>query len=744
MADVSEQSGAWWKSVMLLVESAYVRWLNATPSYWRLHSVSQKHISASQDSSFRTAMLRTTLRLDGQPSLDQVRSYQRHLQAELENLAAAHPSTTTTTPHARAAEGPSTPTSPTTTKGGGKQKDKSGELCRYFASEAPIQGVPWTMETLMQAAQQVIQNQSSTSPSGDSSPEKTKPQVRVLAIRDIRVSSMNDTTSALLDSGATHCLRSAVDSKEWQEAEEVLVRLAADRSLTLGYTLTWSPQGCKLRDEFGVDKKREMLENQTTATMDAVTLAAMRLEMSRRDHLEQYVKDGTMEAGLRALRDVPFLQDVPGECVDGLIQTGLHKKGWKVVKEVDFLTRPQNRHLFGARKWIVHVCAGNPGHYQFFQLDDGHTAVLEIDPDRNRGQDLMKSSTWRLLLWGALTGRIDSLIGGPPGRGASFNHIDKYGDKDLRSLTVITRMLWLYTIATASRMACSGEVQQQHHGRPVSFVLEHPAEEIRAEQSWWKTPIWEMLQEEMGMSKVTFDQKCMGASSSSLTTMGTNIYYLMGLNGVGRDLDQATEGESGHRGSGVWSPGLVNALVMALRFWTSRPKCSPTLMAMSPEQWKQHVQSGHANYHRDCLTCVTSRGTGRRHARVRHPDSFTLTIDLAGPVKPGLDATSKGTMGRGLKYLFVARYVFPREFAKAYSGRSPPEDDGLRDPQEAEHNYEEEGDGKELARPSLLPPREEGEEKDEGEHGLEDRVDGEELARPSLLPPREEGDPFSF
>ncbi|CAE7622325.1 KCNH4 [Symbiodinium sp. CCMP2592] len=867
MADVSEQSGAWWKSVMLLVESAYVRWLNATPlerlaigpegtedlvtNRWTrlnarvtsmllsamtselkadmlsqrisqnapkmvfrlftwfqpggsaerqevlrrlqtpqdyvvgegvqdalkeirgwprwlarcsnmgmvppdpsvmargLHSVSQKHIAASQDSAFRTAMLRTALRLDGQPSLEQVRSYQRHLQAELENLAAAHSSSTTAIPHARAVEGPSTPTSPTTGKGGGKQKDKSGELCRYFAkasgckrgdrctyshsmqlmdrdlrsrkclrcgseahrakdcvvgkstpkgapttppakqgdkgggrdpgvssvstasstlngAEVPVQGVQWTMETLMQAAQQVIQNQASTSPSGDSSPEKTKPQLRVLAIRDIRVSSMNDTTSALLDSGATHCLRSAVDDREWQEAEEVLVKLAADR--TLGYTLTWSPQGCKLRDEFGVernlkvsggcpllqetealamisrleDKKREMLENHTTVTMDAVALAAMRLELSWRDHLEQYVKDGSMEAGLRALRDVPFLQDMPGECVDGLVQTGLHKKGWKVMKEVDFLTRPQKRYLFGAKKWIVHVCAGNPGHYQFFQLDDGHTAVLEIDLDRNRGQDLMKSSTWRLLLWGAVTGRIDSLIGGPPGRCASFNHIDKYGDKDLRSLTVITRMLWLYTVATASRMACSGEVQQQHHGRPVGFVLEHPAEEIRAERSLWRTPLWETFQEEMGMSKVTFDQQCMGASMSSLTTMGTNNYYLMGLDGVGRDLDQPTDSGERHQCSGVWSPGLVNALVM--------------------------------------------------------------------------------------------------EFAKAYSGRSPPEDNGLRDPQDAERNYEEEGDGKELAGPSLLPPREEG----EGDQNLEVSQDGEELARPSQLPPREEGDPFSF
>ena len=107
---------------------------------------------------------------------------------------------------------------------------------------------------------------------------------------------------------------------------------------------------------------------------------------------------------------------------------------------------------------------------------------------------------------------------------------------------------------------------------------------------------------------------------------------------------------------------------------------------------------------------MTSRGTGRRHARVHHPDLFNLTIDLAGPVKPGLDVSSKGAMGRGLKYLFVAKYIFPKEFVKAYSGRSPPPDHGLNSPIEVEARAKEprEEDDQELARPSLLPPREEG------------------------------------
>ena len=125
---------------------------------------------------------------------------------------------------------------------------------------------------------------------------------------------------------------------------------------------------------------------------------------------------------------------------------------------------------------------------------------------------------------------------------------------------------------------------------------------------------------------------------------------------------------------------------------------------------------------------------------------FTLTLDLAGPVKPGLDVSSKGTMGRGLRYLLVAKYVFPKEFAKAYSGREPPRDDGMEVPVGREDVEEVVGsaDGKELARPSLLPPHGEGDPVEGGIEGVVGSADDEELARPSLLPPHGEGDPFSF
>ena len=121
----------------------------------------------------------------------------------------------------------------------------------------------------------------------------------------------------------------------------------------------------------------------------------------------------------------------------------------------------------------------------------------------------------------------------------------------------------------------------------------------------------------------------------------------------------------------------MNATVTVMRFWDRHPREIPKVRAMSAEKWKQHVDAGHINYYKDCLTCVMARVTGRRHARVRHPEMFNLTVDVAGPVKPGLDVSSKGTMGRGLRYLVVARYTMPSEFVKAYSGREPPEDHGL-------------------------------------------------------------------
>ena len=561
MADISEQSGSWWRAVMLVVEAAYVRWLSATPlerlaigpegtedlidSRWTrlnarvtslllaamgselksdmisqritqntpkmmfrlftwyqpggsaereevlrrlqvpqefvesggtirealkevrewprwlarcskmgmlppdpsvmargLCALSEKHLQGSADSAFRTAMLRTTLRLDGQPTLDQVRSYQRHIQAEMENLVAASPVSTGQPPKARALEVSSgTPTA--SPKSGAKPKEKSTEPCRYFmkatgckrgdrctyshsmqhldrdlraekclkcgseshrakecaigkqqpkssapslpipnksyekakasapsvssvstasstinsTSEGPVQGVPWTMESLVQAAQQVIQQQAAMEKGGDSSPEKVKAEVKVLSLRDIRVSSVDASTSALLDSGATHCLRNAKDTEEWLQAEEVVVQLAGNKSLTmrltstgsllmpprssaqttstattggqtivplgelvktLGYTLIWSPEGCVLQGPEG-DQRRLRVTGGCPHLHEAEALAMIaRLEDRKRGEAGQRGNryDGQGEFGSR----------INGQRLEGLCE-GLRARG---------------------------------------------------------------------------------------------------------------------------------------------------------------------------------------------------------------------------------------------------------------------------------------------------------------------------------------------------------------------------------------------------------------------------------
>ena len=285
-----------------------------------LQNLTARHIDASPDASFRTSMLRTTLRLDARPSPEQVVAYQKHLQAELEVMQTAKSmSTTTGQPKLRAVD----TTLPPKAKDATGRNPKSAELCKYFAKASgckrgdkcayshslqsfdretrsrkclrcgaeghrqrecpvgkasaktgapavkdgtynkatggssptstqttmatlgttsgastlsePVQGTAWTLETLVQAAQQMVQNPSATS-TGESSPEKTRPEVKVINLCDIRVCSMRAT--ALLDSGATHSLRNATSEEEWGQAEDVAVQLAGRHQLMMKITAT--------------------------------------------------------------------------------------------------------------------------------------------------------------------------------------------------------------------------------------------------------------------------------------------------------------------------------------------------------------------------------------------------------------------------------------------------------------------------------------------------------------------------
>ncbi|OLP98923.1 hypothetical protein AK812_SmicGene18592 [Symbiodinium microadriaticum] len=452
MADVSEQSSEWRGSVTKVVEEAYTRWLSATP----LERLNITVVGAKELNEGRWIRVnaRVATMLLGSMQED-VKRFQGG-----ERDAPRHIGTYAGTSDTRCAG-----TSDTGYAGTGnliyykcdaRHSMDLGDVGAGSSGRGPV-------------------------PSGQRRRffprEDQKPEMRVLNVRDVMVCELRETSSPLLDSGATQRLRIARSQDEWRTAEEVNVQLAGAASLrmrmddkgitydsptrgvgekTLGYTLDWAPTRCYLEAEAlsliarVEDRKREQMENSAQATPDLVTLATAMMEQTWMDFVIKYVRTGDTDDGRRALRDAPFLQGLQGECLNGLVQGNLKDKGWCVFKEIEYLSRPQRRKLWTARRWIVHVCsgsAGNPGHWEIFRLDQGSTAVIELDIQRCKSHDITRTSTWRLLMWGATAGKIDVVMGGPSGRWGFPIDMGRANTNDRKSMSIISRMRWLYAVS---------------------------------------------------------------------------------------------------------------------------------------------------------------------------------------------------------------------------------------------------------------------------------------------------------
>ena len=94
-----------------------------------LTSVTSRFISEGGDSQFRTQLLRSTLRIDGQPSLDDVKRYHQHLQAEMESIMTSRTSAPSLPPKVKALGLGSSSSSGTAAPPGGAPAKSP---CRYF------------------------------------------------------------------------------------------------------------------------------------------------------------------------------------------------------------------------------------------------------------------------------------------------------------------------------------------------------------------------------------------------------------------------------------------------------------------------------------------------------------------------------------------------------------------------------------------------------------------------------------
>ena len=629
--------------------------------------------------------------------------------------------------------------------------------------------------------------------------ENTPNQVQQPASRKVEpVGGGNDPIegeTGLVDSGATHALREGTQ-EETRAAKHVPVTLAGDEKSTLcqsqlgtilmphptqplvpmgalvevlGCSVKWTPKVLKITHPKHGNLKvslrnrcpeiaalnalnliQELEAKQLEQFNSQVREMELRIEAMQAEeekdwiqHIHDVRKDGSAVSMWKALMKCPFTKDLPSEVLELMIEGFDPNQGWKYLKDLP-LTRKQRKRLMNSHDWIVHLYAGEKDNTPYFKqaTKDGQV-FLEIDITRSKAWDLnQRASVYRTLIWAACSGRISSLIGGPPCRTWSIlrsrpkvgfpgperdaQHLyglDEIDPKERlkvnQDTALVAKHLWIWTLAACSRsemlmtpeeqaLLSSGlaRVTLERFRVLVGFLMEHPQDpqryreatpEVQQCPSVWRTNMWKAFKRIFGISEVHFDQGALGHKTVKPTTLGTGLDGLLSLDGLKANTDQFTGAtEVPSHVLGEWAPQLKSRIANAIASQHQPVPFSPEsveqldevirsarLSAVERAAWQAHLQNDHVPYRADCSTCLLAAATGHRHRRVKHPCPFSLALDIAGPFK---------TEGRDFdesryRYLLVGAYRFPVQFFKDPSVKDdevpedkPLEGDGVSGP----------------------------------------------------------------
>ena len=503
----------------------------------------------------------------------------------------------------------------------------------------------WTLESLLKAAAKVA---------GTRPPDG--PTINVISLRTQSTLQGDSQAFALVDSGATHALRRAKTQEEWSQASPVTVNLAEGESVCLrmnpastilvpitsatsthssapivplgalvgqlGYTMTWSSNKCKLEGRGGdaynlrvregcpeiaeqdalrliarlENENLEILKKNTAVTKKRVKAAAMSMTRTWFDYLLSYV-DGEMASEvLRSIEAAQFLQEVPEPCRAGLVESFPEANGWTALKGLEHLNRRTRKRLQSSDKWVVHLFAGKKEKKDLFHLEAHGYTILELDIERGRTHDLLRTATWRALEFAARKGKIAAVIGGPPQTSFMISrHVVGgpepvsylYGnwpgqsDPDVwlanRETQLMTRMIYLHALATAGRIRAAPGPGSP---REVAFLLEHPRDPrgyLKFQDplygdvvSFWRTSLWTGYALEAGFHAYNFDMAAFGKAFTRHTTIRTNL-PLKHLDGLRRrwHVDGPTVEASP---ACVWTTEFYEHVVISLGNWGTIPR----------------------------------------------------------------------------------------------------------------------------------------------------------------------------
>ena len=520
-------------------------------------------------------------------------------------------------------------------------------------------------------------------------------------LKVLRLTRMAGVDSAsmvgLLDSGATHPLRSLRLGDEPKEMEKVWVALATgekapllmtktgimvttDESvepiLPLGWLLgkggcemSWGGGQLKLKHP----KRGELPVTVTSGCPQVPRQLALDL-IDEFDYVEAkalkiqpMVEDGDKEkAWLEELvSSHPVFNSLPSWIKDELVL----KPGYQ--KDL-----PLNRHARKRMKgeMVCHLFAGKKEGFTFKkameEVDKG-AHVLEVDWCRNPDQDMLGPSVmYRALLRVALDGDLAILLAGPncrtrsvlrfhpqegaPGPTRSFDEpwgMEGISESELEKTRQDDVLLW--------RTLFLAEVAR--HGRavhplrsPFRFLLEQPKEPENVPQcvSLWRTKEWKALKEMNHWEEQSFNQGDFeeGAVPVKPTTIAGSLQIEVpekkNKEARGRKGDEPIESS---KDLARWVPGLMRSVARACA--KALPGVTGQIKAMS---WAQHVEMGHVPMRRDCRICQEASAKARPHRQVKHPLAATLALDTAGPYKLGADVDQEA------RYMLVGTFTWLR------------------------------------------------------------------------------------
>ena len=246
------------------------------------------------------------------------------------------------------------------------------------------------------------------------------------------------------------------------------------------------------------------------------------------------------------------------------------------------------------------------------------------------------------------------------------------------------------------------------------MALEHPRRDtegaVRPESfpSVWHWPEMQAL----GLYLAEVDHGCWGSATVRPAVIGTSSFELYEkIHASVVPLQCRWVGDEPTKGSRAWcqpwGPQLMEVLHRVWRGWCKGLESSPDaalnrlrvlaellkerggdvcvleelchkaqdrlarhscVAKLSPSEldFKKHVERGHIPWRNDCRACVYGVSHSRPCRKRKYPHMYTLSLDVTGPFKPGVDVTGAA------KYALVGVYTFPRFWRHGVPASDPP------------------------------------------------------------------------